>query len=178
MWNQDLYKRALDFAAAAHGEQKDPGNGFPYVVHLVKVAGEVLCAHGGEAGFDVDLAMQCGLLHDCLEDAGVSRERLEREFGAKVAAGVQALTKDEAVPKPQRMADSLARIRAQPREVWTVKLADRISNLEPPPRHWTVEKRKAYRAEAGEILAALREASAPLAARLEQKMREYEQHCR
>jgi hypothetical protein len=41
-WNQDEFKRALDFAARAHGEQKVPGSGFPYLVHLTKVATENL----------------------------------------------------------------------------------------------------------------------------------------
>lgn len=170
-WNQDLFKKTLDFAAVAHGEQKVPGKPYSYVVHLVKVATEVLCVADGT--FDVDLAMQCALLHDSVEDAGVKPETLRAEFGERVAAGVQALTKDDAVPKPERMADSLRRIRLQPREVWMVKLADRITNLEPAPAHWTAEKKEKYRAEAKEIHAALAGAQAGLAARLLQKISEY-----
>lgn len=170
-WDQDLFKRTLDFAAVAHGEQKVPGKPYSYVVHLVKVATEVLRAADGT--FDVNLAMQCAVLHDCVEDAGVSAERLRAEFGEAVAAGVQALTKDDAVPKPERMADSLRRIRLQPREVWLVKLADRITNLEPAPADWTVEKRAKYRGEAQQIHDALGEAHAGLAARIRQKIAEY-----
>lgn len=177
MWNQDLFKRALDFAAKAHGDQKVPGNGFPYVVHLAKVATEVLHACTAEPALDVNLAMACALLHDSLEDAGVTPETLAREFGQAVADGVRALTKNEALPKAEQMADSLRRIRLQPREVWLVKLGDRITNLEPPPAHWTQEKRRRYLAEAAEIHAALADAHAGLASRLAQKMREYEAHC-
>lgn len=176
-WNQDLFKEALDFAAAQHGEQKVPGSGYPYVVHVIKVATEVLHAIGDDAAFNVDLAMTCALLHDSVEDAGVTLEALTARFGTRVAAGVSALTKDSSVPKGERMADALRRIRAQPREIWVVKLADRVTNLEPPPPQWPVEKRAAYRVEAQAIHDALHEAHAGLAARLASKIAEYERFC-
>ncbi len=177
MWNQDLYKRALDFAARAHGDQKVPGSGFPYVVHVTKVAMEVLHATR-DGALRADLAMPCALLHDCIEDGGPTWEApLRAEFGDAVADGVRALSKDAAVAKPDRMADALRRIRAQPKEIWAVKLADRITNLEPPPPAWTPEKRRRYLAEAKQILDALRGASASLEERFEQKMREYEAYC-
>lgn len=171
-WNQDLFKRTLDFAAKAHGPQLITGSEAPYVVHLVKVATEVLRVADGT--FDVDLAMQCALLHDCVEDAGVQVERLRLTFSVAVAEGVSALTKNEALPKVEQMGDSLRRIRLQPREVWMVKLADRITNLEPAPPHWSAEKRVKYRAEAQQIHDALEAGHAGLAARLRQKIAEYE----
>ena len=126
-----------------------------------------------DGSFDVDLAMQCALLHDSVEDAGVTVSTLKQEFGERVAQGVSALTKNGAVPKTERMADSLRRIRAQPREVWLVKLADRITNLDPAPPHWSEERRKAYRAEAEEIANALGEASAALNERIRSKIAQY-----
>ena len=91
-WNQDLYKRAMDFAAGAHGDQKVPGSGHPYVVHLAKVSMEVLAASTVEHGFDVDLAMTCAILHDSIEDAGVKAHDIEAKFGVKVVLGMSALT--------------------------------------------------------------------------------------
>ncbi len=170
-WNQELFKRTLDFAAKAHGEQKILGTGAPYVVHVVKVTSEILRVADGT--FDVDLAMQCALLHDCMEDAGVTFVQLEHAFGLKVAQGVHALTKDERVAKVDRMNDALRRIRLQPREVWLVKLADRITNLEPAPPQWSEEKVREYRAEAHVIHDALHEAHAGLAARLSEKIAAY-----
>lgn len=170
-WNQELFKRTLDFAAKAHGEQKILGSGAPYVVHVVKVASEILNVADGT--FDVDFAMQCALLHDCMEDAGVSFVQLQQAFSLKVAEGVHALTKDEKVPRIDRMNDALARIRLQPREVWMVKLADRITNLEPAPPQWSAEKLREYRAEAHVIHDALHEAHDGLAARLTEKIGAY-----
>ncbi|MEW5738468.1 MAG: HD domain-containing protein [Myxococcota bacterium] len=177
MWNADLFARALDFAARAHGEQKVPGTGFPYVTHVTKVALEALRACADDRSLDADLAMACGLLHDSMEDAGVTRAVLEAEFGAAVAAGVQALTKDATLPREKQMGDSLARIQAQPREVWVVKLADRITNLEEPPHYWSVEKRRKYRAEALEIHAALATAHEGLGARLLARAEAYLRFC-
>lgn len=170
-WDQDHFKRALDFAAAAHGPQQVPGSGAPYVVHLVKVATELGCIADGS--FDADFALSCALLHDCMEDAGVTHEALRDRFGLAVADGVRALTKNDALPKPERMADSLARIRTQPREVWMVKLADRITNMEPPPADWTLAKRQAYVHEARTIHEALAVAHEGLAGRLRQKIDAY-----
>lgn len=169
-WNQELFKQALDFAAKAHGAQTITGSGLPYVVHVVKVASELLTL---DETFDLDLAFTCALLHDTVEDAGITVETIAQTFGARVAAGVSALTKNEALPKDERMPDSLARIAAQPKEVAMVKLADRITNLEPPPAKWSKEKRQQYHAEAKVILERLGAASPELSARFEQKLRAY-----
>ncbi len=177
-WNQDLFKRALDFAALHHGDQRVPGSGYPYVVHVTKVATEVLHAIGDDVSYDADLAMQCALLHDLIEDAGVTEAQLARAFSPAVAQGVRALTQDERVLKELRVADSLARIAQQPREIAVVKLADRITNLEPPPLAWPPLKVRAYRDEARHIAGALGAAHAGLAARLEQKLDAYEQFCK
>ena len=71
------------------------------------------------------------------------------------------------------MADSLRRIWEQPREVAMVKLSDRITNLQPPPVHWSREKIAAYADEAQEIYDALADASPFLAARFREKLAEY-----
>lgn len=173
-WDPDLYARALDFAAHAHGEQRVPGSGLPYVVHVTKVAQEALRACAAEPGLDATLAACCALLHDTLEDAGVTVHALVELFGERLAFGVQALTKDARLPKADRMADSLRRIRQAPKEVWAVKLADRITNLEPPPPNWSTDKRRAYVAEARVIRDALRGASPWLEARLEARAERYE----
>jgi guanosine-3',5'-bis(diphosphate) 3'-pyrophosphohydrolase len=176
MLDADLFKRALDFAARAHGTQTVPGSGFPYVVHVTKVATEALLGCLSAQGLEANFAVPVALLHDTMEDAGVSHTELVSAFGAQVADGVRALTKDEQVPKERRMTDCLARIRQQPKEVWAVKLADRITNLEPPPPQWPQDKRRRYHAEAKEILATLSGACPALEQRFRVKLDEYQQH--
>lgn len=165
-FSPDLYVQALRFAAQAHQGQRVPGTELPYLVHVCSVTSEVLAALAVETVADPDLAVQCALLHDVVEDTETPVSRLAELFGAGVAAGVDALTKRASLPKAERMADSLARIRLAPREIWMVKLADRLTNLAPPPPDWSREKCRAYRQEAEQILAALGDASPHLAARL------------
>jgi tetratricopeptide (TPR) repeat protein len=170
--SQDGYQKAIAFAARAHGTQRLPGGDLPYVVHVANVAMEVLVASTQDP-FDVDLAVTCALLHDTLEDTATSESEIERAFGAHVSRGVRALTKDASRPKEEQMRDSLARIAQQPREIAIVKLADRVTNLQPPPEPWTRDKRIAYREQAREILATLGAACAPLAGRLAEKIEAY-----
>jgi GTP diphosphokinase / guanosine-3',5'-bis(diphosphate) 3'-diphosphatase len=150
-----------------------PGCDLPYLYHVGAVVIELLAAHAKLPIDNINLAVMCSALHDCMEDQGVSADTLRLEFGPQVAAGVEALSKDATLPKDKAMADSLQRIRRQPKAVWCVKLADRIANLALPPAHWSSEKVAAYRAEAGLILDALGQAHAPLAATLEEKIRLY-----
>ena len=174
LWTPDIYTRAWNFAADAHRGQLVPGTKRPYINHLGNVAMEVMRAIAVTPTVEKpDLAVQCALLHDTLEDTAVTSEVLEETFGSAVAAGVLALSKNPELPKAERMADSLARIRQQPGEVWMVKLADRTSNLQEPPGHWRQEKILRYGAEARMILETLGETNGWLAQRLEEKIVAY-----
>jgi guanosine-3',5'-bis(diphosphate) 3'-pyrophosphohydrolase len=173
-WTQEAYIKAFRFAARAHSGQTMPGTGLPYLAHLSMVAMEVMAALAFEGGLDGDLGIQCALLHDVIEDTGTTFERIREEFGATVAQGVLALSKDAGLIESERLGDSLRRIQLQPREVWMVKLADRITNLQAPPSHWSREKIIAYRREAVEILEKLGETSHLLAERLAEKIQQYE----
>ncbi len=93
MWNPDLYSDTLYFAASAHEGQFVPGKTYSYVVHLVDVCMETMRAAILEELEDPNLAMQCALLHDTLEDTAVTYEILLDRFGRDVANGVRALSK-------------------------------------------------------------------------------------
>lgn len=175
-WSPDRYAHAARFAAIAHLGQKVPGGELPYLLHVVAVAAEVMAAVAIESVADPDLAVTCALLHDTIEDTGMTESGVAAEFGDAVAAGVLALSKDPALSKAQAMADSLRRIQLQPREVWLVKLADRIVNLERPPHYWQPAKIAAYRVEAIAIADALGDASPYLHARLRAKIADYQQY--
>jgi (p)ppGpp synthase/HD superfamily hydrolase len=172
-WTQDEYLRALWFAADAHQGQLVPGTQHSYLMHVTLVAMEVIGALRAEPQRDQPLAVTCALLHDVVEDTHVGLDELRAAFGDAVAAGVAALSKDPKLPKERQLADSLDRIRRQPREVWMVKLADRITNLQPPPPHWTPDKIARYREEAVAIRDALAEASPFLAERITRKIEAY-----
>lgn len=172
-WSQDIYIKTCLFAAKLHQGQVVPDTDLPYMTHVNFVAMEVLAALAVEKGRNENLAVQCALLHDVIEDTDTTYEHVKAEFGQAVADGVQALSKDKSLDKGIQLGDSLDRIRKQPREVWMVKLADRITNLQPPPSYWTKTKICHYREEALLILDALKEASPLLAERLSNKIEEY-----
>lgn len=174
LWSPDTYLRACRFAATAHQGLLVPGTPLPYLLHVSQVCAEVMAALALEDGRDGDLAVQCALLHDVVEDTPLSQADVAREFGAAVAAGVLALSKSPALPAAEQMADSLERIRRQPPEVWMVKLADRVVNLGEPPSSWPLERRQRYRAEGQQIYDALAAASPALAARLSARIAGYE----
>jgi len=172
-WTLDEYIRAYRFAAGAHLGQSMPDTELPYIVHVNLVSMEIIAALQIEPGYDGDLAVKCALLHDVLEDTKVPRTQITNEFGERIANGVSALTKDRMVEKTRRMEDSLGRIQKQPREVWMVKMADRITNLQPPPKSWTKDKIQRYKQEAIEIHDALKSANQYLASRLNAKIKAY-----
>jgi (p)ppGpp synthase/HD superfamily hydrolase len=173
VWSQEGYIRAYRFAAEKHRWQRVPGTHLPYIMHLSLVSMELAAALAQEGGRNGDLAMQCAMLHDTLEDTGTRYGELKEAFGESVASGVLALSKNGKLAGGLQLADSLQRIRLQPSEVWMVKLADRITNLQPPPKSWKQDKITRYHRQAKEILAALGPASPCLTVRLAQKIEDY-----
>ncbi|WP_426103418.1 HD domain-containing protein [Massilia sp. TSP1-1-2] len=174
----DTYARAWEYVTLKHMGQTYGGRSadqqIPYINHLASVAAEVAWGIGGEAGWDAGLAIQCALLHDVIEDTNATFDDVRDRFGIAVARGVQALSKDAQLgTSALRMQDTLRRIQLEPKEVWAVKLADRIANLYHPPFYWNADKVAQYKIEARTILDALGSASPRLAARLADKIAAY-----
>lgn len=81
------FKEAFDFAYEKHRKQLRKGSGVPYITHLMSVSALVM-EHGG--GEDEAIA---GLLHDSVEDVGVTVEEIKVRFGERVADIVAGCTK-------------------------------------------------------------------------------------
>src|SRR5258708_8730422 len=81
-----LVEKAYNFAAEAHKDHKR-FSGEPYLVHLVETAKEL--AKLGMSGKTI----AAGLLHDTIEDVGVSPQTIEKEFGKEVRFLVEGVTK-------------------------------------------------------------------------------------
>lgn len=178
MDTQTGYQYAITFAALKHTEQNQtiPGTPLPYVVHLSNVAMEILVAAQHSDHFDVQFAVQVALLHDVLEDTPTTTEELTHVFGYEIVTAVKALTKATDLPKSEKMFDSLTRIKALRPEVGAVKLADRITNLQVPPAHWSSAKKREYFQEATVILDTLKDVNTYLAKRLADKLVAYQQY--
>ena len=173
--NQDNITKAWFFASRVHKEQKYPGEQLPYLTHLGNVMLEVM---GVSSTLEnAELAICCAILHDTIEDTEVTYEELLSEFGKSIADGVMALSKNESLStKREQMIDSLERIVRQPKEIWVVKMADRVANLGEPPHYWKLEKKRAYREEAEIIWDYLHEANVEMAKRLKEKIEAYSEY--
>lgn len=156
------------------GQHKDEK--IEYINHIGSVVFEVLNAAQHTINFNAELAVSCALLHDSIEDTALTVEELKQLYGEQVTAGVLALTKDKNKAKDQQMIDSLTRIKAQPKEVWAVKLADRICNLYAPPYYWDNKKKLSYLDEARTIHGHLKDGNEYLANRLMQKIEDYKKY--
>ncbi len=176
-WDQDKYIEAWNFASTIHNGQKVPGSDIPYINHLGLVTMEATATIVNKNIKNPNILVLCALLHDSIEDTSTTYEDIRKKFGSDIADGVLSLTKNEELPsKTEQMLDSINRIKNQPTEVWMVKLCDRITNLQPPPKHWNKEKIANYQNEARLILDQLGEASQFLAERLKIKIDAYDKY--
>ncbi|HUO75362.1 MAG TPA: RelA/SpoT family protein [Candidatus Paceibacterota bacterium] len=131
---RDLIRRAFARASDAHRNQKR-ADGSPYIVHPTAVA-----VYLADLGFDA-ASVAAAFLHDVVEDCGVTRDELEREFGRDVAFLVDGVTKLKSIrlhganrdkKESDLQTESLKKMffaMAEDLRVIMIKLADRLHNM-------------------------------------------------
>lgn len=138
--DQILIQKALDFSRQLHAKQKRL-SGEPFLVHPFCVAKTLL-----DLGLDAP-TIAAGLLHDSIEDAGISQEELSREFGKEVASLVEGVTKLGRLvfeSKEQRQAENFRKMllaMGEDLRIIIIKLADRLHNMQtlshmPSKKQW------------------------------------------
>ncbi|HRJ49814.1 MAG: bifunctional (p)ppGpp synthetase/guanosine-3',5'-bis(diphosphate) 3'-pyrophosphohydrolase [Phycisphaeraceae bacterium] len=120
-----LYQRAAAFAARRHRHQVRKDGRTPYVSHVFRVAMTVSHVFGCHD----DLVIAAALLHDTIEDTTTDYEDIESCFGTDVADMVSALTKNMALPEPEREREYDQRLAGADWRVWLIKLADTYDNF-------------------------------------------------
>lgn len=131
-----LVTKAYEFSEKAHAGQTR-FSGEPYFTHTASVGFSL-----AQIGMDAP-TIASGLLHDTMEDAGVTAEAIEKEFGSEVLSLVRGVTKLGALRYRgmERHTESLRKLFAATAEdlrVLIVKLLDRLHNaqtLEHVPEH-------------------------------------------
>ena len=119
---------AAKMAALAHAGQYRR-SGEPYVTHPIAVAAIV-----AGLGLDAD-TVAAALLHDAVEDTGITLEDVEGSFGPVVARVVDGVTKLDRLQFDSKEAQQAATIRkmlvamASDWRVLLIKLADRLHNM-------------------------------------------------
>ena len=123
-----LVREAYKFADEAHlGQFRASGQ--PYITHPIAVAGLV-------ADWKLDVqAVMAALMHDAMEDCGVTKAELIERFGAPTAELVDGLTKLDKLhfsTREESQAESFRKMllaMARDVRVILVKLADRLHNM-------------------------------------------------
>jgi len=121
-------EKAFLFAAAHHGDQTRY-SGDPYIVHPLEVA-RILTE------INMDMAgLQTALLHDVVEDSGVTTDQLRKLFGEQVALSVDGVTKLGKLnffTAEARQAETYRKMllaMTNDIRVILIKLADRLHNM-------------------------------------------------
>lgn len=118
--------QAFQFAHLAHQGQVRKYTNEPYIVHPVEVARIVTSVKG----YTPEM-VAASLLHDVVEDCGVSQATIDRIFGKEVGNLVHWCTVQTTVAmgnRKVRKAMDLARLAYAPAEAQTIKVADLMDN--------------------------------------------------
>ena len=131
-------EKAILFAVNAHEGMTRKGKDRPYILHPVEVMTIV-------AGLTEDEAViAAAVLHDTVEDTEVTREDIERAFGARIAALVAAESEDKREELPAeatwqiRKQETLAHLEKASRDVKLICLGDKLANIREIARDWAV----------------------------------------
>lgn len=123
-----MISRAYDLASSAHrGQTRRSGE--PYIHHPLSVARIV-----ADMGLD-EVTVAAALLHDAVEDTGVTLEEIAEQYGDDVARIVDGVTKLDRVQFDSKAAQQAASMRkmlvamAKDLRVLMIKLADRLHNM-------------------------------------------------
>ncbi|MBN2197600.1 RelA/SpoT family protein [Candidatus Wolfebacteria bacterium] len=124
---KNLLKRAFDFAQKAHSGQKRK-SGESYFNHSFQTALEL-------SRWNLDApTVATGLLHDVVEDCGISLEEIKKEFGEEIAFLVNGLTKlgrlkYRGIVKQAETLRKMILALSEDLRVILVKLSDRLHNM-------------------------------------------------
>ena len=160
MNNLPLIVDALDFAAHAHRDQRRKGvDATPYIAHPIALA-RILSVEGG---IDDPVVIAAALLHDTVEDCGVTQSQLALRFGQEVADVVAEVTDDKSLSKARRKELQVEHAAHVSERAKLVKIADKIANVRDigrtPPADWTTERKHEYANWAKRVVTALGDVS-------------------
>lgn len=130
--------KAITFAAHCHEGQTRKGSNTPYISHPLEAL-----AIAATITNDANV-LSAAVLHDVLEDCGVSPEEIQSRFGNEVLRLVCADTEDkrESLPASDtwkiRKQETLNAISLMDRESQIIVLADKLSNIRAISRDYSV----------------------------------------
>lgn len=129
--------RATEYAATKHaGQRRKNKAAEPYVNHVIEVANLLT-----QVGVTDPNVLCAALLHDVVEDCGVTLHEVVRHFGYEVMDLVCACSDDKTLPKVERKKLQIEHAKMAREGARLIKMADKLSNLsqlaEDPPVDWS-----------------------------------------
>ena len=135
---KDLLNRAIVFAVEKHAGAVRKGTVIPYIVHPL----EALAIASSMT--DRQEVLVAAVLHDVVEDAGVSRSELVDRFGERVAELVMAESEDKCEGESKsaswrkRKEETIVHLRGiSDIDVKMIALSDKLSNMRSIYRDYT-----------------------------------------
>lgn len=136
----DLVSEAIVFSTKAHDGMRRRKSDAPYILHPMEVGAII------GSMTDKQEVIAAGVLHDVVEDAGITIEEIGEKFGARVMELVASETenKREELPPEQtwliRKEESIEKLRTtNDIEVLMLWIGDKLSNIRTIYRDYLVE---------------------------------------
>ncbi len=151
--NLELIDRAYKLSKEAHRGQKRL-SGDAFISHSVAVA-RILLEHHMDS-----VSIASALLHDTVEDAGVSLDEIAKQFGSEIGEIVDGLTKISSLNFQSSTEQQVENYRklllsiAKDARVIIIKLADRLHNMR-TLEHLSADRRERIARETQELYAPL-----------------------
>jgi len=125
-----MIKKAAEFAAKAHEGAVRKGSTIPYIVHPYEAA---VIVSGLTSDPEIIAA---ALLHDVMEDAGVTYDSIREHFGERVADLVKGESEDKSKTWQERKQATICHMEHASREEKMICLGDKLSNLRSMAADW------------------------------------------
>ena len=133
-----IIAKAAEFAEKAHSGAFRKGTTIPYITHPLEAA--VIMS----MMTDDEEMVAAALLHDTMEDAGVTYGELEAAFGARVADLVAEESEDKSKAWQERKSATIRRLETAGRDARMLALADKLSNIRCIARDYLLEGERVW----------------------------------
>ena len=130
-------QKALDFALKAHGDQKRKNSDIPYIYHPLNLA-----CHCLAMGIQDDSIVAACLLHDVIEDCGVTKDELPVDDEIKTL--VELLSHEKDTGDRAKMLKAYYKNIADNPKASLIKCVDRCNNL--TSMSWGLRRERQLRA--------------------------------
>lgn len=136
----ELVSEAIVFATRAHNAMRRKTSNSPYILHPLEAAVIV-----GSMTDDQEI-IAAAVLHDVVEDAGITMEEVEKNFGKRVCELVKSETENKREELPPedtwriRKEESLQVLKeAKDPAILMLWIGDKLANMRAIYRSWRVE---------------------------------------